>query len=347
MAYFLCRSRCSWLCVIPFVVFLISCSARPVQESPTATALLTVVAPTAENRIQLRISLPPGLHTVAFGNHSIWMTNPEQHTISRMDAETGKVVGAPIALDFEPREIAYGEDAVWVCSADRTRLARIDPETNEVMTEIDLRDLEIPTYTHLLLTAGEGAVWLTSETIVIQIDPHTNQLMGAPLVAGESIIAVALGHGTLWTGSHDDGIIARIDPQTHQVVAKIDMGFAVHGLAVGEESAWVLDEHGFAVVRIDPTSNQPQERMPIDFVGSNLAAGADSVWVAPAARDSGQMLGNDGIVRISEVKKGVVETIHVGDTDISQYEYYSVFFRDGSVWVVIDASPMRIVRISP
>ena len=50
------------------------------------------------------------------------------------------------------------------------------------------------------------------------------------------------------------------DPRTNRVVAKIEVGFSVHGLAVDEESAWVLDEHGFAIVRIDPKSNQLQER---------------------------------------------------------------------------------------
>ena len=263
----------------------------------------------------------------------------------RIYMDTGQPASSPITLDFEPRQIAYGEGAVWVCSADHTRLARIDPRTNEIAAEIDLRPLAIPDHILLLLAAGEGAVWITDQTRVIQIDPQTHQIVEQPLPAGEEIIAVALGHGTLWTGSHDDGIVSRVDPKTHQVVASFEAGFSVHGLAVSEESAWILDEHGFAIVRIDPVTNELQERIPIDFVGANLTAGAGSVWVAPAARDNGAPTDNDGIARLSEDKKQVVETIHVGDVPTS--EYYSVYFSEGSVWVLVNTPQASIMEIRP
>jgi hypothetical protein len=136
-----------------------------------------------------------------------------------------------------------------------------------------------------------------------------------------------------------------VDAKTHEVVATIDMGFSVHGLAVSGEWAWVLDEHGFAVVRIDPQTDQPQERIPIDFIGANLAAGAGSVWVAPAARDSGTPTGNDGIARIGEEEKQILETIHVGDVPAS--EYYSVYFSEGSVWVLVNTPQASLVQITP
>lgn len=328
------------------IVLLASCIPAVVHEGPTVTATLSMTEPAAgQSRIRMRIPLPQGALAVAFGEGSVWVTHPEEHTVSRIDMETGNAIGSPVALDFEPREIAYGEGAVWVCSADRSRLSRIDPESNAVMAEIDLRPLAIPTYNLLLIAAGEGAVWLTDQTNVIQIDPKTNQLVGQPLPAGEEIIAVALGHGTLWTGSHDDGIVSRVDSKTHKVVASFDMGFSVHGLAVSDESAWVLDEHGFGVVQIDPESNQLQERVPIDFIGANLTAGAGAVWVAPAARDSGAPTGKDGIVRIDEAEKQIVDIIHVGDVPAS--EYYSVYFSDGSVWVLVNTPQASIVQIVP
>ena len=99
------------------------------------------------------------------------------------------------------------------------------------------------------------------------------------------------------------------------------------------------------MVRIDPATNQLRERIPIDVVGSNLAADATSVWVAPAARDSGQATGNDGITRISAAEKRVVETIQVGDAATSQY--YSVFFNEGWIWAVIDTPQITVVQIVP
>lgn len=345
------RPRQAGLRMILVAVLLSSCSPgtaqKPFQEIPTVTA--QSVPPESEaapeqSRIQARISLPRPAR-VAFGDGSIWVSDSVEPSILRIDAATGKIVDSPIPLGFVPREIAYGEGAVWACSLDRSRLARIDPQTNEVVVEVDLRPLQIPEHVYLLLAAGEGAVWITDQTHVVQIDPQTNGIVGEPLPAGEEIIALALGHGTLWTGSHDDGMISRVDARTHRVVASFEMGFSVHGLAVSDESAWVLDEHGFAVVRLDPQSNKPGERVPIDFVAANLTAGADSVWVAPAARDGGRATGNDGIARIRESDKQLLETIHAGDTATS--EYYSVYFSEGSLWILVDTPEPSLLQIIP
>jgi streptogramin lyase len=328
--------------VILFLLLLASCSP---QSQAVKTLPATKESPSEQGQIRQRISLPLGAAAVAFGGGSIWVVNRAEHHIFRMDMESGKALHSPVSLNFEPGKIAYGEGAVWVVSQDHSRLARIDSEANELVADIDLRPLQIPDHVLLLITAGEDAVWITDQTRVIQIDPQTNQIVGEPLLAGEEIITVATGHGTLWTGSHDDGIVSRVDAKTHRVVATIEMGFSVHGLAVSDESTWVLDEHGFAVVRIDPQTNKLGERVPIDFVGANLTAGADSVWVAPAARDSGSSTGKDGIARIGEDEKQIMETIHVGDVPAS--EYYSVYFSEGSVWVLVNTPQPSIVEITP
>lgn len=328
-------------------LFFAACSSVPLevtQGEPTAQVTATEPPP-VHNQIQRQILLPAGAGTVAFGDGSIWVTDSVEQGVLRIDMESGKIADSVIALDFEPEKIAYGEGAVWVCSADYSRVARIDLQTNEVVAEIDLSALQIPSYNLVTLSAGEGAVWITDQRNVIQIDPETNQIVGKPLPAGEEIIVSAVGHGTLWTGSHDDGIITRVDAESHRVVATIQVGFSVHGLAVSEDAVWVLDEHGFGVVRIDPYSNQLRERVGIDFIGSNLAAGAGSVWVAPAARDSGQVTGNDGIARTDETQNQIVETIHVGSVPAS--EYYAVYFSEGFVWVLVNTQPASIVQIAP
>jgi streptogramin lyase len=327
-------------------MFLMSCTPNAAQAVPINTALPTPLETVAgQSQIRQRISLPKGIWAVAFGDGSIWVTNRIEHNILRVDMETGNALGSPIVLDFEPREITYGEGTVWVVSADHTRLAQVDPGTNDVILEIDLQPLQIPDHVYLLLAAGEGAVWITDQTNVIQIDPETKQIVGQPLPAGEEIITLGLGHGTLWTGSHDDGIVTRIDAKTHRVVATLEMGFSVHGLAVSEESVWVLDEHGFAAVRINPQSDQLEERIPIDFVAANLAVGAGSVWVAPAARDSGRPTGNDAIARIGEKEKQLLETIPAGDAANS--EYYSVYFSEGYLWILVDTPQPTLLKVSP
>lgn len=344
-----CRSHSVWLPTILWGLLIASCSPFSIQELPSIASTVAALSTATElstppSLIQARISLPRPSR-IAFGDGSVWLTDSVEPQILRIDASTGETLDEPILLNFIPREIAYGEGAVWVCSMDRTRLARINPETNKVTAEIDLRPLQIPDHVYLLLAAGEGAVWLTNQTHIIQIDPATNQIVGEPIPAGEEIITLALGRGTLWAGSHDDGIITRVDAKTHSAVANIEMPFSVHGLAVSDESAWVLDEHGFGVVRIDPQTNQLGERVPIDFVAANLATGAGSVWVVPAARNNGQPTGNDGIARIGEDEKEVLAVIHAGDAETS--EYYSVYFSEGYMWILVDTPQPRLLQVRP
>lgn len=339
----LAHRNMAWLPLLIGAFLLWGCSVSPAQEiaTPTVQPIETALQ---ESMIRQRISLT-GPVRLAFGNGFIWLSNASERTISRIDTYSGEFTGPTLTLDFEPREIAYGEAAVWVCSADRSRLIKIDPRTNEIAAQIDLRELQIPEHVFLVLAAGQGAVWITDQTHVIQIDPLAHTMVGERLAAGEEIIVTGLGHGSLWTGSHDDGIVARIDAASRRVVAQFDVGFSIHGLAVSDEALWVLDEHEFGVVRVDPQTYETQARVPIDFVGSNLMAGAGSVWVAPAARDSGQPTGNDGIARIDERTNQLVETIHVGSVDTS--DYYSVYFSDGSLWVLIDGPQTSLVEIQP
>jgi hypothetical protein len=65
--------------------------------------------------------------------------------------------------------------------------------------------------------------------------------------------------------------------------------------------------------------------------------------VAPAARDNGQATGNEAIARIDEHEKQIVETIHAGDAVTS--EYYSVYFSEGLLWVLVDTPRPTLLQI--
>lgn len=321
---------------------MIGCHQANIPPLPTQSPQATL--PLSHARIQARIALSQGARSVAVGGGLVWVSYTAERTITRIDPLTQQTRGEPIRLPFEPGHLAYGEGSIWVCKRDYTALVRIDPQTYQIIASIDLRSFQMPIEEHLWVAVGSGAVWLTNQTTVLQIDPATNTIVGEPIVAGEEIIAIAIGEGSFWSGSHDDGIVTRIDPASHTVIARIEVGFSVHGLAIADGRAWVLDEHGFAVVELNPVSYELGERIPIDFVAANLAAGAGSVWVAPAAQDSGQPTGNDRIVRIDANRRAIAESIPAGDPDTSQY--YMVFFAGGSAWVLVDTPAPSLVQIA-
>src|SRR5687768_431204 len=188
------RNRFVVLQMTVLVILLASCTSsipsELYQDMSTENPQPIVTQPLPEDsaRIQARIPLPPRTGSVTFGGGFIWVSNPAERSVLHIDASTGQVSGSPIRLEFEPREIAYGEGAIWVLSTDRTSLARIDLQSNKVIKIIDLSAFQIPSYNLVLIAAGEGAVWITDQTSVIQINPQTNEVVGQSLPAGEEII---------------------------------------------------------------------------------------------------------------------------------------------------------------
>ena len=55
------------------------------------------------------------------------MTNNDDNTVTRIDAETGRVIGAPIPVGEKPLGIATGAGAVWVANHESDTVTRIQP----------------------------------------------------------------------------------------------------------------------------------------------------------------------------------------------------------------------------
>jgi len=98
----------------------------------------------------------------------------------------------------------------------------------------------------------------------------TIELPGAP--SGMVIAA-----GSLWVSLGVDGI-ARIDPATNEIVARIQPGGV--SLAAGYGSIWAVDIFADVLLRIDPETNRISDRIPVGGMPTGIAIGHGSVWVA-------------------------------------------------------------------
>jgi streptogramin lyase len=281
-----------------------------------------------------RVVLHEGLLLLAIGEGSAWTWDSENQVVEEVDLETGETVGAPIRLDVAALTGSVEDGSLWICSEGRDQLTRIDTETHTVTATIDI-DAYFEEWEYVGVITGDGTVWVRGQTAVLQIDPEANEVIGEPVPAGEEVNFATVAGGELWTGSHDDGLISRIDPETNEVLDQFDVGFSVHGLAVDDQSIWVLDEHSFGVAQVDKETLETINLIPIDFVGANLSAGNGSVWIAPAARDSGQWLGNDVFVRINSEESTIVGEFAVGTDDVTPADYYLAVFEDGEAWAVV------------
>ncbi len=91
---------------------------------------------------------------VAVGEESVWVTNGNDGTVSRIST-TPLAVTATIDVGRDPTAITVGEGAVWVAKSLDGTISRIDPETNEVTETIEIG------HRPLGIAVGNGLVWVT------------------------------------------------------------------------------------------------------------------------------------------------------------------------------------------
>lgn len=131
---------------------------------------------------------------------------------------------------------------------------------------------------------------------MLRVDPGTNRVVGRTPVSSPS--GVDFGHGSVWVTSAGSGTLSRIDPDTGEVVAKIEVGRGAVDVAVDERggAVWVAGlhlpedfgeslppEHSEArkLSRVDPKTNRVVAEVPI---GANSpTGGAQSVEVGEGA----------------------------------------------------------------
>jgi ABC-type branched-subunit amino acid transport system substrate-binding protein/DNA-binding beta-propeller fold protein YncE len=158
---------------------------------------------------------------------AVWARNPD-HTVSRIDPETGRLVAT---IDVEADKIAADDDGVWVVNG--PAVTRIDPRTNRLGRTIRLAAEDTSG-----IAVGAGKVWVSAQRdgVVWQIEPRPKPVTRA-IAVGVGAEYIAFGAGAAWAGNYIDGMLSRIDPRTNEVT-RVPVG-AVQALAAGAGGAWV------------------------------------------------------------------------------------------------------------
>jgi branched-chain amino acid transport system substrate-binding protein len=139
---------------------------------------------------------------------------------------------------------------------------------------------------------------------------------------------IAVGAGAV-CARNPDATISRIDPETGELLAAIDVSAAT--VAAGQEGVWFVPWDRPAIKRIDPRTNRVAQTIPI---GANalpaIAVGGGSVWA------TGE---DEGVVwRIEPGPRPIPKPIEVG------VGVGYIAFGDGAVWAAnyIDGTVSRI-----
>jgi len=267
-------------------------------------------------------------------------TEPLGTGVAAIDPATGKVASLTES-EALPGNVAAGEGAVWVLHDGEDAISRIDPQTKEITGSVKTPG------TPSQLAVGAGALWVgngggryfTTTVSISRVDPGSERVtrtLKLPDTSGGGPTGspntgypqIAVGAGGVWARNPDAGI-SRIDPETGELVATIDVSAAT--VAAGQEGVWFVPWDRPAVRRIDPRTNRVVQTIPI---GANalpaIAVGAGSVWAT--AEDEGV------VWRIEPGPRPIPKPIEVG------VGVGYIAFGDGAVWAAnyIDGTVSRI-----
>jgi hypothetical protein len=234
---------------------------------------------------------------------------------------------------------------VWV--SDRTSgLLRIDPTTNTQVDKIERVFGGAP-------VVGEGAVWVPSGTpfynSLLRVDPQAHTFIQIPTgpSADEWPAAAVVTPGAVWVGNHHGGPLVRVDPRTNNVVATIPWSGptlgGIYHTATDGSTVWVTGTRTTDAAEIDVATNAIVRRIDVpNGTCGGIDVNASSIWVASGYDQPYPcwQRQNWGVSRIDR-STGRRMRIDVGGRPID------VRVGLGSIWAVLDAPKLQLVRIDP
>jgi DNA-binding beta-propeller fold protein YncE len=145
----------------------------------------------------------------------------------------------------------------------------------------------------------------------------------ATVEVGETPLRAALDGELLWVSVFGEGHVVAVETTTGTVVHDSDLGGGPEGIGAGFDSVWVVRQDAHVLTRLDRTG-APQADIPVGTQPRLLTFGPDAVWVSD--------FGAGTLVRVDPVTGGtrVSESLCEGPQGLAVDE--------GVVWVACTTS---------
>lgn len=185
------------------------------------SSIVRVSVASCEVTARIPVELPgEGEITIGAGEGGVWaVLEPVRGlgSLARIDPASDRVVEV-VEVPPGARSVRAGHGWLWVACPTEDRVLRIDPADGRVTAEVATGGG--PRF----LVVGEGGVWVLNQTSgsVTHIDPGSGRVVatvdvhGGPMKGGD----IAIGLGSVWVRGTGE-LVARIDPERHEVVARI------------------------------------------------------------------------------------------------------------------------------
>ena len=201
---------------------------------------------------------PPGAGSLALGGGYLWvipgpLTLPGDNRVSLVNLATDRPVRT-LRLKGDTTGIAFGDGAGWVSTshAGNGLLYVIRPGAARPRSyRVELGDSTFG------ISFGEGHVWLLtwgtnggvgagSLQQVLEVDPHTGNVVSRATFDGQDLWAISTGGGSVWVLANAS--VIQLDPRSGHVIRTIPLRTRGHastcGIAAANDAVWVTMGNG-------------------------------------------------------------------------------------------------------
>lgn len=187
-------------------VWVVEWPDAPDYPDPWRGRYITRIDPRSA-KVVTRVKLPAPTESVAVGEGAVWSATKD--LLVRIDPATNRI-GRTIKLPAEGGHITVGEGAVWVALTNGS-VARVDAGSGRVTSTV-----RTGTGNEAYLDAGEGAIWAGNVNNIVdstlsRIDPKSMKVT-ASIPIGDGPQGLAVGYGSVWVASFEEGRVWRIRP---------------------------------------------------------------------------------------------------------------------------------------
>ena len=229
-------------------VLTASGSSRPSLVPPNSLAAIDPQSGKVVSHVAIGSQLRTGAGTlpvgrsIAVGSGAVWVVNPNDATISRVDPQTGRV--SPIGgIGGTVTDIAAAPDGVWA-TLRSAGLAHIDPSSNSAETvEPSVRGSFRPSFDGIAVRSR--ALFLGRSDLhglsLDRFDTRNQRLGGSVHVGQDADHAIATGLGAVWISDRADNSVTEVSPGRMSVIGRASVA-GPGALAVGAGKVWVTDQ---------------------------------------------------------------------------------------------------------
>lgn len=275
----------------------------------------------------IAIGTPP-LH-LDVGPKAVWVTSEADGTATRLDPETGEVVGSPHKLEKGVSGVAIGSKWTWVTNPRRGLLLRIDPFSGEILKRIPLPGKPGP------IALGGQRVWVADEggRGIDVVDAEAGTVLDRGLAPHSPGLHLAWGAQGLWVSISAANAIRRLGPAELAAGEPIRVGGGPAGVTVAGGFVWVANSREGSITKVSPSLRTAVGSTRVDGHPGGIDGGTSAIWVADREDDA---------VRKIDIETGEVEgaPIQVGP------EPGAVAVGGDAVWVANNGDG-TVSRIEP